>query len=137
MIATFQGVGAIVGGLTAPTLMRRLGDLRLAGLGVVLFGVGDALWLFPRLPVVIAGDGGRRLGIAWAVVALATSYQRRSPTEVQGRVNAAANMLFSVPQTISIAIGAALVTRHRLPAADRRDGRRVRVRVRVSAHAPR
>jgi hypothetical protein len=29
---------------------------------------------------------------------------------VQGRVYAAANMLFSVPQTISIAVGAALIT---------------------------
>jgi hypothetical protein len=46
----------------------------------------------------------------WAVVALATAYQRRSPTEMQGRVNAAANMRFSVPQTISIATGAALIT---------------------------
>ena len=90
--------------------MRRLGDLRLAGLGVVLFGVGDALWLVPRLPVVIPGTAIAGVGVAWAVVALATSYQRRSPTEVQGRVNAAANMLFSVPQTISIAIGAALIT---------------------------
>jgi uncharacterized membrane protein YfcA len=29
---------------------------------------------------------------------------------MQGRVAAAANMLFSVPQTISIAVGAALIT---------------------------
>jgi hypothetical protein len=29
---------------------------------------------------------------------------------MQGRVNAAANMLFSVPQTLSIAAGAALIT---------------------------
>ena len=111
VLATFQGIGAIAGGLTAPMLMRRIGDLRLAGLGTVLFGVGDSLWLLPRL----AGRSSRRrrvagVGIAWAVVALATAYQRRSPMEVQGRVNAAANMLFSVPQTISIAVGAALIT---------------------------
>ena len=110
VIATFQGIGAIVGGLTAPMLMRRLGDLRLAGLGVVLFGVGDVLWLVPRLAVVLPATASQASEIAWAVVALATSYQRRSPTEVQGRVNAAANMLFSVPQTISIAVGAALIT---------------------------
>jgi MFS family permease len=110
VIATFQGIGAIAGGLTAAALLRRIGDIRLAGIGVILFGVGDALWLVPRLPVVIPATAIAGLGIAWAVVALATSYQRRSPTEVQGRVNAAANMLFSVPQTISIAIGAALIT---------------------------
>ena len=50
------------------------------------------------------------VGIVWAIVALATAYQRHSPSHVQGRVSAAANMLFSVPQTISIAAGAALIT---------------------------
>jgi MFS family permease len=49
-------------------------------------------------------------GIVWAVVALSTAYQRRSPQHVQGRVAAASNMLFSVPQTISIAVGAALIS---------------------------
>jgi MFS family permease len=110
VLASFQGIGAIAGGLTAAALMRRLGDLRVAGLGVVLFGVGECLWLFARLPVVLLGTAIAGAGIAWAVVALATAYQRRSPMEMQGRVNAAANMLFSVPQTISIAIGAALIT---------------------------
>ena len=33
-----------------------------------------------------------------------------APSELQGRVAAAANMLFSVPQTLSIAAGAALIT---------------------------
>ena len=48
--------------------------------------------------------------MVWAIVAIATAYQRRSPSHLQGRVSAAANMLFSVPQTISIALGAALIT---------------------------
>ena len=50
------------------------------------------------------------VGLVWAVVALATAYQMRSPGPVQGRVAAAANMLFSAPQTISVAVGAVLVT---------------------------
>jgi MFS family permease len=110
VIASFQGIGSIAGGITAAALMRRLGDIRLAGTGVVLFCVGDAMWLFPSVPVVLAGTVVAGLGIVWAVVALATAYQRRSPDEVQGRVAAASNMLFSVPQTISIAVGAALIT---------------------------
>ena len=48
--------------------------------------------------------------MVWAVVAIATAYQRRSPGHLQGRVSGAANMLFSVPQTISIALGALLIT---------------------------
>jgi hypothetical protein len=46
----------------------------------------------------------------WAIVAIATAYQKRSPQAIQGRVAAASNMLFSVPQTISIAAGAVLIT---------------------------
>ena len=110
VIATFQGIGAIAGGLTAPMLLRRFGEIRLAAFGTLLFGLGDSLWLVPRLPVILPATAVAGAGIAWAVVSLATSYQRRSPTEMQGRVDAAANMLFSVPQTISIAIGAALIT---------------------------
>jgi hypothetical protein len=110
VIASFQGIGAIAGGLSAPSLMRRVGDLRLAGIGIALFGLGDCLWLVARTPVVLASTVVSGLGIVWAIVALATAYQVRSPSNVQGRVSAAANMLFSVPQTISIAVGAALIT---------------------------
>jgi MFS family permease len=110
VIATFQGIGAILGGVTAARLMRRVGDMRLAGIGIALFGIGDCLWLIANEPVVLAATAVAGLGIVWAVVALATAYQRRSPGHVQGRVSAAANMLFSVPQTISIAVGAALIT---------------------------
>jgi MFS family permease len=109
IIGSAQGVGAIAGGLTAAALMRRLGDLRFAGIGVALFGAGVALWIYPTVATVLGGTLVAGVGIAWAVVALATAYQRRSPDHMQGRVAAAANMLFSVPQTISIAAGAALI----------------------------
>ncbi len=110
VISSFQGVGAIAGGLTSPRIMRRLGDLRTTGVGVLLFCIGDGLWLFPSIPVILGATAVAGVGIVWAVVALATAFQRRSPQHLQGRVAAAANMLFSVPQTISIAVGAALVT---------------------------
>ena len=110
VVGSAQGVGAVLGGVTAARLIRRVGELRLAGIGVLLFGLGDSMWLVPRTGLVLAGAAVAGLGIAWAVVALATAYQVRSPGHMQGRVAAAANMLFSVPQTISIAVGAALIT---------------------------
>jgi MFS family permease len=110
VLGTFQGIGSILGGITAARLMRKVGELRLAAIGLTLFGLGDALWLIPRLGVVLPAMALAGVGIVWAIVALATAYQRRSPSDMQGRVAAASNMLFSVPQTISIAVGAALVT---------------------------
>jgi MFS family permease len=110
VMGTFQGIGAIAGGIVSAKLMRKLGELRLAGVGLLLFGLGDALWLVPRLSVVLPAMAIAGLGIVWAIVALGTSYQRYSPGDLQGRVSAAANMLFSVPQTLSIAAGAALIT---------------------------
>jgi MFS family permease len=110
VMSTFQGVGAIVGGVVAARMLKRVGELPLAGLGLALFGIGDGLWLVPRLAVVLPAMAIAGFGLVWALVALATAYQRRSPSSLQGRVNAASNMLFSVPQTISIAAGAALIT---------------------------
>jgi MFS family permease len=110
VLETFQGVGAIAGGITAPRLLRRFGDVRLAGIGVAAFAVGDLLWIVPSTPLVLAAAAVAGIGIVWAIVAIATAYQKRSPQAIQGRVAAASNMLFGVPQTISIALGAVLIT---------------------------
>ncbi len=110
VLETFQGIGAIAGGVTAALLMRRIGDVRLAGLGLSIFGAACFGLLIPSLGSVLPSGVVVGVGISWAIVALATAYQRRSPMQVQGRVAAASNMLFSVPQTASIAAGAALIT---------------------------
>jgi len=110
VLMSFQGVGSVVGGVTSAALLRRLGDIRLAATGIFTFGVGAASLLVPHVAVVAGGAAVVGLGVVWAIVAIATAYQRRSPSHLQGRVSAAANMLFSVPQTISIAVGAVLIT---------------------------
>lgn len=110
VVDTFQGIGAIAGGVTAAALMRSLGDIRVAGLGLVAFGVACFGFLVPSLEGVLPSVVVFGAGVAWLVVASATAFQRRSPQVMQGRVNAASNMLFSVPQTVSIALGAALIT---------------------------
>jgi MFS family permease len=110
VLMSFQGVGSIIGGVTAPRLLKRLGDVRLCGIGIFLFGLADGFLLVPRVDAIAVAAAVAGLGLVWAIVALATAYQRRSPVELQGRVAGAANMLFSVPQTISIAVGAVLIT---------------------------
>jgi MFS family permease len=110
VLMSFQGVGSVLGGVTAAPLLKRVGDVRLAGIGIFVFGVGDGFLLVPRVGAIAGAAAVAGVGVVWAVVAIATAYQRRSPAHLQGRVSAASNMLFSVPQTISIAVGAALIT---------------------------
>ena len=110
VVDMFQGVGAIAGGISAAWLMRRIGDVRLTALGLSLFACASFGFLITTYVGVMTSVVVFGAGVAWVVIAAATAYQRRSPQELQGRVSAATNMLFSLPQTISIATGAALVT---------------------------
>ena len=41
VLSSLQGVGAIVGGVTAARTLRRLGDVKLVGLGMALFAFGE------------------------------------------------------------------------------------------------
>jgi hypothetical protein len=110
VLEVFQGLGAIAGGVTASRALRRLGDGRLAGVGLTFFAVGDTLLISDRLIVVLVGFTIAGFGIAWLVVGFVTALQRRTPVHLQGRVTATATMSYTIPQTFSIALGAALVT---------------------------
>ncbi len=110
VITAFQGIGAVGGGLTAAPLVRRAGEGRLAGLAMLIAAAGVALMIFPRLPPVIAGAVLFGAAIPLLVVALMTLAQRLTTPQLQGRVFAAAEVLITTPQTLSIALGAALIT---------------------------
>ena len=55
VLSVAQGVGAIAGGVTASAALRRFGDGRTLGVGILLFAAGDALFLIPSLVPVLAG----------------------------------------------------------------------------------
>jgi MFS family permease len=110
VLAAVQGAGAVTGGLTAAPLVRRLGEGRLIGLAMLVAAAGAALLIPPLLPVVLVGDVVFGAAIPWLVVGLISLTQRVTPTELQGRVYAAVEFLITTPQTMSIALGAALIT---------------------------
>jgi MFS family permease len=110
VLESLQGVGAILGGVTAGRALRRYGDVRLVGLGMGLFAVGDASFASSSLPVVCAGIIVAGFAISWFIVGFSTSIQLRTPQRLQGRVASAANTMVGVPQTIGIAVGAILVS---------------------------
>ncbi len=105
-----QGAGAIAGGLTAAWALRRFGDVRLVGIGMVLFALGDLSFVSHSVGLVALGFAVAGFGIGWLIVAFGTSIQLRTPARLQGRVASAADTMVSTPQTVSIALGAALVT---------------------------
>jgi MFS family permease len=109
VLSSLQGAGAIVGGVTAARTMRRIGDVKLVGLGMGLFALGEISFVSHSLPLVLAGIAVAGAGIAWLIVGYATAIQVRTPLRLQGRVLSASDTLVSTPQTISIALGAALI----------------------------
>jgi MFS family permease len=110
VLSSLQGVGAIAGGVTAARVMRRIGDVKLVGLGMGLFAVGELSFVSHSLPLVLAGIACAGAGIAWLIVGYITAIQMRTPLRLQGRVLSASDTLVNTPQTISIALGALLTT---------------------------
>jgi MFS family permease len=110
VLSALQGVGAIAGGVTAGTMMRKIGDTRVVGIGLALFAVGDSLLVFPSLPIVLVGFALAGAGVAYAIIGFTTALQLRTPLAIQGRAEAGADLVLSLAQTVSIATGAALST---------------------------
>jgi MFS family permease len=109
VLSTLQGIGAIAGGVTAAWGLRRLGDVRVAGLGMAGFAIGDCSFITSSLPLVAVGIAIAGFGVSWLIVGLMTAIQVRTPLRLQGRVSSAADVFISTPQTVSIAVGAALI----------------------------
>jgi hypothetical protein len=110
VMATIQGIGSIAGGVTAAAVLRRVGEVRLVGMGLALFAVADLCLIAPSLGVVLVAGPIAGVGIAWAIVGFSTALQTRTPLPIQGRVSAAADLTLSIAQTTSIATGAILST---------------------------
>jgi predicted MFS family arabinose efflux permease len=109
VLVAIQGAGAVVGGPTAAPLIRRIGEGRLVGLGLGVAAVAALLEIPPSLPSVAVGVVLFGVSIPWLVVGFTTLLQRLTPPGLQGRVYAAADTLVTTPQTVSIAVGAALI----------------------------
>jgi MFS family permease len=110
VLLSVQGIGAVAGAATASALVRRAGERPLAGLGMIVFSLGTTMLTSDSLAVVLPGIVLFGLGIPWIVVALFTLLQRSTPAALQGRVYSAVELLVGVPQMVSIAAGAMLVT---------------------------
>ena len=109
VLSTVEGLGAIVGGLTAATVLARLGEVRLAAAALIGFGLAIGLNSTAQLSIVLPAGLCAGVGVAFYFVSYQTLLQRRTPLELQGRVFTASEAITTVPYSLSIAIGAAIV----------------------------
>ncbi|WP_117215577.1 MFS transporter [Allorhizocola rhizosphaerae] len=109
VIVSVQGVGGIIGGVTAARVVRRLGEISTVALGVGLFLPMLVTSVFPSVWLVFPSAVVGGIGLPWAIVGLMTLMQRVTPNEIVGRVSAAMDALLSGPQALAIALGAVLV----------------------------
>jgi MFS family permease len=108
MFAT--GVGAVCGALTTTRVMASHGAGRMGALGLSVLAIGTLATADSRVAVVLVGKALFGFGLPWLLVALYTLIQRESPARLQGRVYSAMEIALGLPQTLSIAVGAALAT---------------------------
>lgn len=109
VLTSAQGAGAVVAGIGAAALMRRIGEGPLVALGLVAAGAGFLLLAPGILAAALLGTALVGASLPWILIGLVTSLQRRTPPELMGRADAAFNVLVTVPQAASIAVGAALL----------------------------
>jgi hypothetical protein len=94
---------------SAPLTIWRAPLLLLYSTGLGLLAIGVLALTTEDLPIVVPGIVVSGAGILLILIAIDTAIQRFTPNELQGWVGTAIEVSLSVPQTMSIAIGAALV----------------------------
>lgn len=109
VMGTFQGLGAVSVGIMAPWLVRRLREPGAIAVGFGLSAAGFIALSTSSLPVVLGGMAALGAGITLGAISFSTVLQRRTPRALQGQVAAATELIVTVPQAISIALGALLV----------------------------
>jgi hypothetical protein len=105
-----QGAGSVAAGIALPALLRWTGTARMIGLSLAWFALGSAAYLSDSVLLVMAGAFADGAGVVWLVAVTGTAIQRFTPPRLQGRAQAAWTMLAVTPQTVSIAVGAALIS---------------------------
>jgi MFS family permease len=110
VIVSVQGVGAVAGGLASSWVVKRIGETATCALGLVAIVVGISIMAGTHsFAVVCLAATLFGAAIPMFIVALMTLIQRRTPQAIMGRVSAAVEVVFAVPEAISLGVGALLV----------------------------
>ncbi len=109
VLISVQGAGAIMIAFLVPRLIQRLGETRTVCAGLLATALALGVLLIPAPAAALLAMLILGAGITAAIIGMNTLVQRRTPTDMLGRVGSAAQTAVFVPQTAFIAVGAALV----------------------------
>src|SRR6185437_10258437 len=110
VLTTVQGVGAVLGGMAAAPLLKRVSEPLLLALALACITLAMLALTSSDLVVVLTAMAIAGLAGPWLSVAGVTAFQRRTPAAKMGRVFGVLRLALTIPQTASLAIGAALIT---------------------------
>ena len=110
IIVTGMGVGGLLGGFVAASVVKRIGELATCGLALAAMALTMVVWAVPNVVTVLGMSPVAGFVLPLVIVASSTLVQRKSPHELIGRVSSAVDQSFAVPQVFSVALGALLVT---------------------------
>ena len=108
VLTAAQGAGSVVAGLA--------GKRANVTVGLALIAIAALARTTAWLPAVLAAGFVHGIGLAWAVIAVVTLVQRRTPPEAIGRVSATAISIVYGAAPLGLAAGAALVAHVRFEA---------------------
>ncbi|MCC9177957.1 MFS transporter [Arthrobacter sp. zg-Y750] len=104
-----QGGTAILGGLAASGVIRRLGLRRCMVSGVLLLAGGVLATALTVLPLILAGAAAVGAGVSLLVIAFVTLRQEATPLDMQGRTAAVTQVMTNLPQVAASLLAAVLI----------------------------
>ncbi|GAA3393142.1 MFS transporter [Cryptosporangium minutisporangium] len=110
VVVAVQGIGAVLGGFAATWLIRAAGEVPTVIVGLATFSLGAVVMIAVWLPVVVVGVVLAGFGLPLVLVGFVTTLQRSTSGALMGRVTTAAYLVIGIPQTVSVALGALLVS---------------------------
>jgi len=108
-MATAQGVGGIGGAILASWAIKRLPPGVLVALGFGILGVTCVGLLVPDSTLALVAMACMGASVPFVTIGLITALQLNTPDAIRGRVIGAFQLCVSVPQSVSIALGALLL----------------------------
>jgi MFS family permease len=104
-----QGTGAVVAGLVAAPILRRMPEGMVTALALSCAVAAVLLLTLPSVVLVFVGMVLAGFVGPWVSVAAITAIQRRTPSDLLGRVAGAFGLSLTAPQVASVGLGAALI----------------------------